>query len=220
LLAKPGDVTELLLSQSLLKSNSFEILANQPAHIHARKQNRLHNLSLSTIICITGSPGLSPCDDSNQILLFSVFDGNNNEMADTFEAFFAVEVRGPLGPTWYRAGYRCGETKNVICALELPASIVDPMILKDAKLTATVAPDGQIRFSLCRVGCEDISQGLPSATEPIDQLIAQFLTVDNLHLEEITSDDLTSLLQRLQRSIALVEEAMKHLSDQHVQNRR
>jgi hypothetical protein len=164
-------------------------------------------------------PELLRCDHPNQILACPVYPTeNNDEMARTFEAFFAVEGRGPLGPTWYRAGYRCGETENVVCALELPASIVEPTILRDAKLTATVAPDGHIRFGVCRIGCEEISQGLPSITEPIDQLIAQFVAVDNLHLEEITSADLTPLLQRLQRSVALVEEAIKHLSDQHFQN--
>lgn len=132
-------------------------------------------------------------------------------MADTFEAFFAVEGRGTLGPIWYRAGYRCGETGNVVCALELPASIVEPAILREAKLTATVTPDGHIRFSACRIASEDKS--LPSITEPIDQLIAQSVAVDNLRLEEVTSADLNSLLQRLQRSVALVQEAVKHLSD-------
>jgi hypothetical protein len=136
-------------------------------------------------------------------------------MADTFEAFLAVEGGGPLGPIWYRAGYRCGKTGNVVCALELPASIVETTVLKDAKLTATVAPDGHIRFSVCGVACEDTIDGLPSIARSIDQLIAQSVAVDNLHLEEITSADLNSLLQRLQRSVALVQEAMKHLSDQH-----
>jgi hypothetical protein len=141
-------------------------------------------------------------------------------MADMFEAFFAVEGAAPSGPTWYRAGYRCGETGNVVCALELPASIVETTILRDAKLTITLAPDGHIRFSVCGIASEDVSEGLPSITGPIDQLIAQSVTVDSLHLEEITPADLNSLLQRLHRSVALVQEAMKHLSDQHVQNPR
>jgi hypothetical protein len=139
-------------------------------------------------------------------------------MTDTLEAFLAVKGGEPLGPIWYRAGYRCGETGNVICALELPASIVEMAILRDARLAVIVAPDGHIKFSVCGMACEDISEGLPSITEPIDELVAQTVAVDNLHLEEITSADLNSLLQRLQRSVALVQEAMKHLSDQPVQN--
>lgn len=141
-------------------------------------------------------------------------------MADTFEAFLAIEGGGPLGPTWYRAGYRCGETGNVVCALELPASIVETTLLRDAKFTATLAPDGHFRFRVHGIACEDASDGLPSVTGSIDQLIAQAVAPDNLHLEETTSADLNSLLQRLQRSVALVQEAMKHLSDQQFQNPR
>lgn len=141
-------------------------------------------------------------------------------MADTFEAFFAIEVGGPLGTTSYRAGYRHGDTGNVVCALELPASIVEMAMLRDAKPAFTLAPDGHIRLSVFGVACEDMGEGLPSITEPIDELIAQSVAVDSLRLEEITPADLNSLLQRLHRSVALVQEALKHLSDQHVQNRR
>jgi hypothetical protein len=136
-------------------------------------------------------------------------------MADTLEAFFAVEGGGPSGPMWYRAGYRYSETGTVVCALELPASIVETTVLRDAKLFATIAPDGHVRFSVCGVACEEMSNGLPSIAGSIDQLIAHSVAVDNLHLEEITPADLNSLLQRLQRSIALVQEAIEHLSDQH-----
>ncbi|MBR0969705.1 hypothetical protein [Bradyrhizobium japonicum] len=136
-------------------------------------------------------------------------------MADTLEAFLAVEGGGPSGPMWYRAGYRFSESGNVVCALELPASIVETTVLRDAKLFATVAPDGHMRFSVCGVACEDMSNGLPSIAGSIDQLIAQCVAVNNLRLEEITSADLKSLLERLQRSVALVQEAIEHLSDHH-----
>lgn len=129
------------------------------------------------------------------------------------EAFLAVKSGGPLGPTWYRAGYRCGETGNVICALDLPASIVEATILKDARLTVVATPDGHVRLSVCGLACEDIGDGVPSISEPIDQLIARSVTAENLHLEEITSADLNSLLQRLQRAVALVQVALNHLPD-------
>jgi len=142
----------------------------------------------------------------------------NVEMADTFEAFFVVESDGPLGPTSYRAGYRCGEAGNVVCALDLPASIVEATILRDAKLAVTIAPDGDIRSSVCRIACDDMGHGLPSVTVPIDQLIAEFVAVDSLRLEEVSSADLSSLLQRLQRSVSIVQEAMKHLAGQQIPN--
>ena len=65
---------------------------------------------------------------------------------------------------------------------------------------------------------EDMGERLQSMTEPIDEVIARAVAVDSLHLEEITPADLNSLLQRLHRSVALVQEALKHLSDQHIQN--
>jgi hypothetical protein len=136
-------------------------------------------------------------------------------MTGTFEAFFAIDGASPFGPTGYRAGFRCRETGVVVCALELPASIVETTILKAAKLNATVAPDGHIRVSVRGIACEDIGDGLPSAAGSIDQLIAQSVSIENLHFEEVTSSDLNSLLQRLQRSIALVQEAMGHLSDRY-----
>jgi|tagenome__1003787_1003787.scaffolds.fasta_scaffold20741171_2 hypothetical protein len=140
-------------------------------------------------------------------------------MANTFEAFFAVEASGPLGPISYRAGYRCGETGDVVCALELPASIVETTILRYAEFIATVAPDGHIRCSSPKITCEDMEKGLPCVTEPIDQLIGRIVSVDSLHCEEVTSADLSSLLQRLCRSVALVQEALRHLSDQHTKIR-
>ena len=131
-------------------------------------------------------------------------------MTSRFEAFFTVGSNGPLGPASYRAGYLCSETGTAVCALELPASIVESAILRDAELTAALASDGHIQFSL--------GDGLPSFTEPIDRVIAQIVSVDSLRLEEITPADLNFLLRRLCRSVALVEEAMMHLPGQHAQD--
>jgi hypothetical protein len=130
-------------------------------------------------------------------------------MTNRIEAFFTIGSSGPLGPVTYRAGYRCSETGNVVCALELPASIVESAIFRDAELAVAIASDGHIQFSL--------RDGLPSVSEPIDRVIAQTVSVDSLHLEEITSADLNSLLQRLCRSVAFVREAMMHLSGKHAQ---
>jgi len=125
------------------------------------------------------------------------------EMTNRFEAFFTVGSSGPLGPATYRAGYRCSETGNVICSLELPASIVESTILRDAELAVALSSDGRIQFSL--------GDGLLSVSEPIDRLIAQIASAESLRLEQLTSPDLTSLLQRLWRSVAFVQEAMVHL---------
>jgi len=133
-------------------------------------------------------------------------------MTDTLEAFWEPGESGPLGPTSYRAGYRLQTAKSVICNVELPAEIVEAGIIARSAFAITVTPDGHVRSSL--------SGGTSSTSkaEPIDQLIAQIVSVDSLRLEEITSSDLSSLLQRLFRSVTLVQEAMKHLPDRHVQD--
>lgn len=85
--------------------------------------------------------------------------------------------------------------------------------MKDARLTVAATPDGHVRFSVCGLACEDIDEGVPSIAEPIEQLIARSVAAENLHLDEITSADLNSLLQRLQRAVALVQVALNHLPD-------
>lgn len=160
-----------------------------------------------------------PSGSKTNSRVICAFDGKQRrDMTDTFEAFLVVQGDRAPGPIWYRAGYRSGKTGNVICALELPASIVEPAILREATLTVVLSPDGHVKSSLCGTACEDVCAGRPLATQPLDQLVAQSVAVENLHLEEITFADLNSLLRRLQRSITLVQEAMKHLPDSTERN--
>jgi len=126
-------------------------------------------------------------------------------MADKVEAFWEIGDVGPLGPTSYRAGYRIRTA--VICNVELPAAIVETAILAESVLAISVTPDGHVRSSASG------SAGSTSRAEPIDQLIAQLLSVENLHLEEISAADLVLLLERLERSVELVRQVMKHGSN-------
>lgn len=128
-------------------------------------------------------------------------------MTDLVEAFWEIKELGPLGPKSYRAGYRLRTAGSIICNVELPAAIVEAAILPNSVLAMTVTADGHIRSSL--VG----AAGFLSKGEPIDRLIAQSLSVENLRLEEISPADLTLLLERLERSVELVREVMKHGSD-------
>jgi hypothetical protein len=128
-------------------------------------------------------------------------------MTDIVEAFWENGELGPLGPTSYRAGYRLRMAGSIICNVELPAEIVEAAILARSALAMTVTPDGHVRSSLSG------GTGSPSRAEPIDQLIAQLLSVENLRLEEISTADLTSLLERLERSAELVRRVMTHGSN-------
>jgi hypothetical protein len=128
-------------------------------------------------------------------------------MTDIVEAFWEINELGPLGPTSYRAGYRLRTAGSIICNVELPAAMVETAILTNSVLAMTVTADGHIRSSL--IG----DAGSTSKAEPIDRLIARSLSVENLRLEEISAADLTSLLERLERSVELVREVMKQGSD-------
>ncbi len=123
-------------------------------------------------------------------------------MTDRVEAFWEIGELGPIGPTSYRAGYRLRTA--IICNVELPAATVEAAILAKSILAVTITPDGHVRSS---VGG---SAGSTSRAEPIDQLIAQLLSVENLHLEEISAADLVLLLERLERSVELVRQVVKH----------
>jgi len=125
-------------------------------------------------------------------------------MTDIVDVFCEVSESGPLGPSSYRAGYRIQTKGSIVCTVVLPAAIAEAAILSNSVLAIAVTNDGHIRSNLS--GTTDSK----STTEPIDKLIAQFLSAENLHLEEVTAADLRSLLERLERSIDLVQAVMKH----------
>jgi hypothetical protein len=126
---------------------------------------------------------------------------------DKVEAFLEPGEVGPLGPSTYHAGYRIRATGSILCNVELPAAIAETAIVANLALATTITPDGHIRSILSGVA------DLTSKAEPIDQLIAQSFSVENLRLEGISAADLGSLLERLERSAALLHEVIKHRSD-------
>ncbi|OKO72753.1 hypothetical protein AC628_25670 [Bradyrhizobium sp. NAS96.2] len=136
-------------------------------------------------------------------------DGSASECptTDTVEAFWETGEVGPLGPTSYRAGYRARTTGSILCNVEFPAAIAEAAIVANLALAATITPDGYLRCTLSGVA------DLTSKAEPIDQLIAQSFSVENLRLEGISAADLGSLLERLERSVALLHEVIRHRSD-------
>jgi hypothetical protein len=129
-------------------------------------------------------------------------------MAEAVEAFLDTEGLGALGPVSYRAGYRYADTEHVICSIELPAVIAESTVFRNSKLAVSVTSDGHIESTLS--GSVD---GLPVfVAEPIDALIVHLLKVENFRLEEISATNLNNLLQRLERSTALVRKAIEELA--------
>jgi hypothetical protein len=134
--------------------------------------------------------------------------------ASTVEAFLEVAGKGfgTTGPISYLAGYRCIETGEIICAIELPASIAEPTIFAHSGLTIMTTPDGLIVSTVRGVEGSDLNERQPIVAEPIDAFIARSLNLENLRMEETTVADLEILLQRLNHSASLVSEAIDQMA--------
>ena len=132
----------------------------------------------------------------------------------TVEAFLEVagKVIGATGPICYRAGYRCVETGEIVCAIEIPASIAEPTIFAHSGLTIMTTPDGHIVSTVRGVEGSDLSERQPIVAEPIDEFIAKSLNSENLRMEEATVADLEILLQRLNHSASLVSEKIGQIA--------
>jgi hypothetical protein len=109
----------------------------------------------------------------------------------------------------YRAGYRCAQTGNVICWVELPRELVESVVMSSLALSAVVTPDGQIETSVERVKPRPSEPTPLVLVQPIDALIVRTLTSNNLHLEEAGETELAQLRDRLERSLALVSERIQ-----------
>jgi hypothetical protein len=131
------------------------------------------------------------------------------------EAFMEVgsEGVGVTGPISYRAGYRWVETGEIICAIELPASIVEPTIFAFSNLETLTTPDGHIVSTVKGFEGGDSNRTQAIVAEPIDAFIARSLSSENLRMEEATLTDLVMLLRRLDHSVSVVREAIGRLEN-------
>jgi hypothetical protein len=133
----------------------------------------------------------------------------------TVEAFLEVESKntGSAGPMSYRAGYRCVETGEIICAIELPASIAESTIFAHSSLAIVTTPDGHVVSTVRGVESSDSNENQTIVAEPIDTFIARSLNLENLRMEEATVADLEILLQRLNHSVSLVRETIGQMAN-------
>ena len=122
----------------------------------------------------------------------------------------------PLGPASYRAGYRHAETGEVICAVEMAASIAESAVLKHSGLGIVATLDGYIKPSISATTVRGLSDERMFGAESIDELVARLLASENLRMEETTAADLAPLRQRLERSVSLVKEAIDKMQAQAV----
>jgi hypothetical protein len=132
------------------------------------------------------------------------------------EAFMELSTQTvPLGPaSSYRAGYRDAVSGEVICAIEIAASIAESAVLQHSKLDMLASADGRVESSVNTITTDYSMNGRPSIAEPIDSLVARLLDSENLRLEEATAGDLGTLLRRLEDSVRLVKGAISQMTNE------
>lgn len=130
--------------------------------------------------------------------------------ATILEPFLESTGHSPagLGATDYLAGYRCRETRAVVCAINLPADLVEAAVMANVIASAIVTPSGQVEssFEFAKTRSQT-TQVLTS--EPIDALVARALARESLRLEGATEQQLELLYDRLGRSLHLVAECLQ-----------
>ncbi|HVR59562.1 MAG TPA: hypothetical protein VMT72_22345 [Pseudolabrys sp.] len=105
----------------------------------------------------------------------------------------------------YRFGYRAVGTENVVASVEIPTTLVEEMILCGSRLSVRLTPDGQVIPELSFQNHAASSIEKWSGPLPLDRLISAALAPQNLHMEEATTEELATLLKRLEDSASLVK---------------
>src|SRR4051812_47200785 len=120
-----------------------------------------------------------------------------------------AELFGDATVRYYRFGYRLNTTKQVLSIVTIPAKIVELALTGDISLTTKITPAGDVVPVLA--GPEELTMA-PSAlwtVTSLDQLVADAITAETLHLEEAGRTELNILRQRLEHAIGLVTEAIE-----------
>jgi hypothetical protein len=120
-------------------------------------------------------------------------------------------TRSPTGGAAYRFGYRIVGSTTVVSAVELPAAIVEQTIMEGALLSARSSPDGTIVSQISISYLAD-GGGLSCRAGAIDDLVRNAVDPESLRMEEATAADLNTLLQRLERSVGLVKNALDQMA--------
>ena len=113
----------------------------------------------------------------------------------------------------YRFGYRVVGTDTIVAAIEIPARFLEEEVSSNLRLSCRLSPDGNVMPESSFQNDRAFSTGTWAGPLPLDQLIRSTLASQNLHMEEATIADLTTLLQRLEDSANLVRDALAHSTE-------
>lgn len=110
----------------------------------------------------------------------------------------------------YRFGYRVGQTKQILSAVEIPADTVELATSADLLLSTRMSPTGEL-FAVVSGPNESINMSA-RVGESIEHVVARAVDADNLRLEESDPNDLQILLAKLERSVSFVKGALAQFS--------
>jgi hypothetical protein len=121
--------------------------------------------------------------------------------------------RHERGVRSYRFGYRFNTTGDALSLVTIPAKTVELALTVDFSLTTKITPTGDVIPVLTTPDDLAIAPSAVWTVMPVEQLVADAISAENLHLEEAGRADLNILRQRLEHAIGLVTEALERQTD-------
>jgi len=110
-----------------------------------------------------------------------------------------------------RFGYRTVGIGDSVSEIEVPIAIVEQPVLTRASITTKVSLDGTVISHLRMPHVAGSAKDLPTGLASIEALVQKAVDAENLRMEEATSADLRTLLQRLD-SIRSVKSAISQMA--------
>jgi len=146
----------------------------------------------------------------------SILNKENAEAISRMNSLETVQLEpfAEVAGDTYRFGYRIVGVSDYVSAIEVPIQIVEQAVLPRASLTVRIGLDGTIFPLLSHAA--DTTLNLPTDVEALDVLVQRTLNTENLRMEEATISELNALLQRLERSINLVKDAISQISSEPI----
>jgi hypothetical protein len=116
-----------------------------------------------------------------------------------------------IGPTSYRVGYRLESSDAIVSLMEIPAAAVEQTVAEGLSLSTSITPTGEVISALAESRSTSISKSAHCSAEAVDELVARAIDPGNLRDEEAGIAELKMLLARLERSVALVKQALAEI---------
>lgn len=131
-----------------------------------------------------------------------------NALTQSCELF--VERVSPNHPSadgqCFRLGYRTKGKGDILAAVDLPVHVLEQEIASGLEMVVTVTPPGEVVAQI--VGSSGFNLLGPRSITPIQDLVSEAVSTDNLRLEEATASELRGFLRALESAIDHVRTAL------------